>query len=249
MEKLSKLGKQSKVMKKLFCFILLLVILPSYSTAQTGIEGKYQLKTEGNTGYLDEYVFSDNNRFKFTRLKYLENELGEGEYTFKDSVLTLIFHEVPANVRDSLRSYYVVNKSKLLKGDTAEYVISVFDHRNLPLPGTTAQLVDENGFTIVEKIKKNWEFDPTGEVKVNYPKNLKLFGIKIAYKGYETIIIPVKNDSIKTITVKMLESEKCFHAIEKETVKKFFLKNIRYSGFHMREENSEMYEYFKKEKE
>jgi hypothetical protein len=226
-----------------------LVILPSYSTAQTGLEGTYQLKTEGNTGYLDEYVFSDNSRIKFTRLKYLENELGAGEYTFKDSILTLIFHEVPPNVRDSLRSYYTVNNSKLLKGDTAKYDISVFDHRNLPLQGSTAQLVDENGFTIIEKVKKSWDINPVGEVTVNFPKKVKLFGIKIASKGYETIIIPVKKDTSETIRVMMLESEKCFHAVEKGTVKKFYLKNIRYSGFYMREENSEKYEYYNKEKQ
>ncbi len=236
-------------MKKLFCLILLLVILQSYSIAQTELVGTYVLTSEGPAGYVDEYVFSDNSRFKFTRLKYLENELGEGEYTFKDSVLTLIFHEVPANVRDSLRSYYTINKSKLLSKDTAEYVISVFDHKNLPLQGSTAQLVDENGFTIVEKVKKSWDIDPMGEVTVKFPKNVKLFGIKIASKGYEIITIPVKKDTNETITVMMLESEKCFHAIEKGTEKKFYLKNMRYSGFHMREENAVQYEYYKKEKE
>jgi hypothetical protein len=236
-------------MKKLYWVILFLVLLQSYPTAQTGIEGKYDLKSEGSAGYHDEYVFSDGSRFKFTRLKYLGNECGAGEYAIKDSALTLIFHEVPANVRDSLRSYYIVNKSKLLSGDTAEYIISVFDHRNLPLQGSTAQLVDENGFTIVEKVKKSWDIDPMGEVTVNFPKNVKLFGIKIASKGYETITIPVKKDTNKTITVMMLESEKCFHVIEGQTVKKFYLKNIRYSGFHMREENAEKYEYFKKEKQ
>jgi hypothetical protein len=93
----------------------------------------------------------------------------------------------------------------------------------LPLAGTTAQLVDENGFTIVEKIKKNWEVDPSGNASINFPAKVKIFAIKIALKGYEAVTIPVKKDTNETITVMMLESEKCFHAIERN-VKKFYLK-------------------------
>lgn len=235
-------------MKKLFWFILLLVILQNLSISQTRFEGTYNLTSEERPEYLDEYIFSDDSLFKFTRLKYHANECGLGKYSVEDTVLTLVFYQVPSNVKDSLSSYYVVNESRVSPGDSCQYEIEVIGRNNLPLIGTSAQLVDEAGFNIIEKIKKYWEYEKGEGITVSFPKSLNVFGIKIANRGFETVVIPVKKDTNQTITVKMLELEKCFHAIERGTVRKCYLKNIRYSGFYLRDENSQIYNYFKKKK-
>lgn len=235
-------------MKKLFCFILLLLFQQINSISQTLLEGKYSLTSHNHQDYIDEYIFSDDGLFKYFRIKHLANECGKGGYTLKDSVLTLTFQEVPLNVQDSLRSCCVINDSKSAASDTCVYIISVFDHNNLPVLDVSAQLVDENEFSIVDKVKKYWEADSDGNVTVSFAKNLELFGIKIANRGYETLIIPVSKDTNKTITVKLLELEKCVRVIEAGTVKTFYLKNYRFSGFYMRAENSPDYQYYKSEK-
>ncbi len=235
-------------MNKLFSFILLLVFLQNLSFSQSELVGTYTLTSQKKLEYLDEYTFSDGNSFKYTRLKHHGNECGKGEYTITDTVLTLKFHEVSLSIVDSLRSHCIINESKTPAGDTCEYVISVLDHNESPLQGASAQLVDENGFNIVDKIKKYWETDAAGNVTVSFSPDVELYGIKIANMGYETLVIPVKKDADKTITVKMLELDKCFYVVEGGTVKTFYLKNVRYSGFYMRDENSSDYHYFKKEK-
>lgn len=234
-------------MKKLFCFGLLLVILQNYSTSQTKFDGKYILTTqEQQQERIDEFIFSNDSLFKYTRLKYLANECGHGSFKVNDTTLTLTFYDYPAAFVDSLRTYYVIDENKRSKGDTAVLIINIFDHRNIPLQGASAQLVDEGGFNIVDKVKKYWETDAAGNITASFPKTINAFGIKIANRGFETVVIPINRDSNQTITIRMLDSEKCFHSIEGKTVKKFYLKNIRFSGFYMREENTETYNYFKK---
>lgn len=237
-------------MKKLFCFVLLLVILQNYSTSQTKFDGTYILTTqEQQQERIDEYIFSNDSLFKYTRLKYLANECGHGRFTADDTTLTLTFYDYPPAFRDSLRTYCVIDKSKPSKGDTAILVVNIFDHRNIPLQGASAQLVDAGGFNIVDKIKKYWETDALGNITASFPKNVSASGIKIGYRGFETVVIPINRDTNQTITVKMLEAEKCFHSIEGKTVRKYSLKNIRFSGFYMREENTETYNYFKKKQQ
>jgi hypothetical protein len=235
-------------MKKLVCFILLLVIQQHTSITQTELDGTYSLYSNENQNAEEEYVFSDDSLFKFKQLKYLANECGTGEFIITDSLLTLTFHEVPKTVKDSLRSYYIIEDSKLSKGDTAEYLIRIYDHNDMPLPGTSAQLIDKEGYNITNKVKKDWVVDSSGEVNVSFPSKLNFFGIKIAFMGYETLVIPVKKDTNEVITVKMLEAEKCSRVYEAGTVKKYYLKNVRHSGFYMREEDSDDYKYYKKEK-
>jgi hypothetical protein len=236
-------------MKNLICFILLLLFLQSPSVSQTVLEGTFSLTSQQDRqDYIDEYTFSDDGFFKYSHLMYKANECGIGVYTISDTVLTLTFSAVSLNIKDSLRSHYIVSESKVTKGDTAEFIISVLDHNDMPVLGASAQLVDENEFNIVDKVKKYWDVDSDGNVTVSFEKNLELFGIKIANRGYETLIIPVNKDTNKIITVKLLELEKCSHVIEAGTVKIFYLKNVRFSGFYMREEGSPDYLYYKSEK-
>jgi len=237
-------------MKKLICFIVLLVNQQHTSISQSELDGSYSLYTnDDNQGVIEEFVFSDDSLFEFKHLKYLANECGMGRYVINDSMLVLKFHEVPPAVKDSLRSYFVVENSKLSKGDTTEYTISILDHNDIPLQGTSAQLVDKEGYNITDKVKKDWEVDETGRVNVRFPDDLDFFGIKIALMGYETVVIPANKDTNKTISVKMLESEKCSHVYEAGTIINYYLKNVRYSGFYIREENSDNYKYYKKKKE
>jgi len=235
-------------MKKLFCFILLLVILQNTSVSQSDLDGNYNLFSEDNQEFLDEYVFSNDSLFQFKRLKYHENECGTGKYTIDDTLLTLIFHDVPIAIKDSLRSYYIVLDSAASPADTSMYIISVADHNDMPLLGTSAQLIDSLGYTIIDKIEKSWEVDSDGNAVVSIPPDVSVFGIKIANMGYETLVIPAEKNVKEKITVKMLELEKCSHVIETGTVKKYYLKNVRHSGFYMREESSDDYKYFKKER-
>ena len=236
-------------MKKLICFILLLLFQQSPAVSQNVLEGIYSLTSQQERqDYIYEYTFSDDGLFKYTYFMYQANECGMGVYTVADSVLTLTFSDVSLNIKDSLRSHYSISESKVTKGDTAEYIISVLDHNDMPVLGASAQLVDENEFNIVDKVKKYWDVDSDGNVTVSFPKDVDLYGIKIAMMGYETLIIPVNKDTNKIITVKLLELEKCSHVIEAGTVKIFYLKNVRFSGFYMREEGSPDYLYYKSEK-
>ena len=70
-----------------------------------------------------------------------------------------------------------------------------------------------------DKVKKDWDVDKNGEVNVSFPADLDFYGIKIAMMGYETLVIPAGKDTNKTITVKMLEAEKCSHVYEAGTQK------------------------------
>lgn len=235
-------------MKKLFCFILLLVALRNTTVSQSDLDGTYNLFSEDNQEFLDEYVFLNDSLFKFKRLKYHENECGMGRYTIDDTLLTLIFQNVPTAIKDSLRSYYVVQDSTASQTDISEYIIRVVDHDDMPLLGTSAQLIDSLGYTITDKIEKSWEVDSDGNAVVSIPSDVSVFGIKIANMGYETLVIPVELNVKENLTVKMLELEKCSHVFETGTVKKYYLKNVRHSGFYLREENSDDYKYFKKER-
>ena len=236
-------------MKKLFCFILLLVIQQHTPNAQSELDGTYSLYSNVNNDVEEEYEFTGDSLFKYKRLKYLANECGMGKYTLDDSMLYLRFSEVPEVFIDSLRSYYVVDDSRLSKGDTVYYTIGVFNHNDMPLAGTSAQLVDKEGYNITDKVKKDWDVDKNGEVNVSFPADLDFYGIKIAMMGYETLVIPAGKDTNKTITVKMLEAEKCSHVYEAGTQKNYYLKNVRHSGFYLRAEDSDDYKYYKKEKE
>ena len=142
-------------MKKLICFILLLLFQQVNTFSQSELEGTYSLTShEERQDYIDEYTFSHDGMFKYTHLMYQANECGIGVYSVTDSVLTLTFSDVSLNIKDSLRSHYFISKSKVTKSDTAEYIISILDHNDKPVLGASAQLVDENEYNIVDKITK-----------------------------------------------------------------------------------------------
>jgi hypothetical protein len=236
-------------MKSLTYFVLFLILLQSSSLPQTKLDGTYNLKMSENQDYFEEYVFTSKGLFNYTRLLHLGNELGHGEYSIEDSVLTLKFFETPAVIRDSLRSYYVVDSSKASRRDSTEYFITVLNHEGLPLINSSAQLIDEKGFSIIDKVKKYWDVDSEGKAKVIFENGLKLYGIKVANSGFETVTIPVKENTRQVITVNLLEQDKCFYSIEPGTVRTFYIKYMRFSGFYIRAEDSPELLYYKKKKE